>query len=169
MIRASISLVALTALGLCALTIASCKKPEEKSLKARGHQINNAVFWDGALWFAETEGKLTEKGGASAKSWLIRLPAGPNQSAEEVSPLDAVEPWFLAGTDRLWILSSGSVAYRMDGKIESTKLATPLGKVSRPFLYEGRPALIACEAPGYRLLVWKEGKWQPTQKLRMKL
>lgn len=61
------------------------------------------------------------------------------------------------------------MGYYIDGKIESQGLAKPLGKVSRPFLYQGRPALIACEAPGYRLLVWADGQWQPKQKLRMKL
>ncbi len=169
MTRTSINLAALAAMGLSALTIASCAKPPEKSAKASGHQINNSAFWNGALWFAKTEGEVTESGAALAKSWLIRLPAGPNQSAEQVSALDVVEPWFLAGTDRLWILSSESVGYYMDGKVESTKLAKPLGEVSRPFLYKGSPALIACETPGYRLMVWADGGWQSAEKLRMKL
>lgn len=169
MTRVNIYLLAVAAMSLFALTIASCKKPKEKTLTASGHQINNAAFWNGSLWFAETEGKITETDEASAKSWLIRLTAGPDQSPERISGLDVIEPWFLAGPDRLWIFSSSSVAYYMDGKIESVKLTKPLEDVSRPFLYQGRPAIIASEAPGYRLQIWADGKWQPKQKLRMKL
>ncbi len=169
MTRTAGTVAVLAGVSVFALTIAFWKKPEEKTLRASGHQINNAAFWNGALWFAETEGEVTEKGGASAKSWLVRLLPGPDHSLEQVSALDVVEPWFLAGTDRLWILSSSRVGYYKDGKIESKKLAKPLGKVSRPFLYEGRPALIASEAPGYRLRVWEAGGWQSKQKLRMKL
>ncbi|NQT37112.1 MAG: hypothetical protein HQ581_06465 [Planctomycetes bacterium] len=164
-----ISIAVAAVVGIIVLVIAFRKAREEKKLTASGHQINNAAFWDGALWFAETEGKITESQGSSAKSWLIRLTAGPDQAPQQISGLDIIEPWFLAGKDRLWIFSSSTGGYYKDGKLESVKLAAPLRKVSRPFLYEGRPALIGSEAPGYRLRVWDDGKWIPKQKLRMKL
>ncbi len=161
--------LAIAAGGVLVAAIASCEKPPEKSVTASGHQVNNAAYWDGAVWFVETEGKLAERSGASARSWLIRLPAAAGQAPRKVTELSVVEPWLLAGSDRLWIFSSTSTGYYKDGQLASHSLSAPLERVSRPFTYRGRPALIACEPPGYRLKVYEDGAWQPAAQLRMKL
>lgn len=145
------------------------KSPPKRKIKGQGHQVNNAAFMDGAVWFIETQGEVDEDGKASAASWLVSLPAGVNQKIERVTPLDDVEPWLVAGEDRLWILSANSVATYQDGKLATEKLSKPLQDVSRPFLYQGKPALIASEPPGYRLMVLEDNRWQPRQKLRMRL
>ena len=168
MSRSRRNIVALMATGLVAVSLTSCDK-KNSATKASGHQINNAALWDGAVWFARTEGDVSKGGGASAKTWMIRAPAGPNQSEEQLAALDAVEPWFLAGTDRLSILWSGSVDYYEDGKVETHKLPVPLEKVSRPFLYQGRPAVLACEALDYSLKVWEDEKWQVKEELQMEV
>ncbi len=163
--------ILLIALCLAALSAPSCKKksPPKREIKAGAYQVNNAAFRDGAVWFVETQGKMDEDGKGSAASRLVRLQAGANQKIERVAPLDDVEPWLLAGKDRLWILSANSVATYQDGKLATEKLPEPLRNVSRPFLYHGKPALIASEPPGYRLMQLKDGKWKPHQKLRMRL
>jgi hypothetical protein len=162
-----VSLVVLATLFMASKAINWIR--DEMTLVASGHQINNAAFWDGSLWFAETEGQIAEKAGVSAKSWLVRLPAEADKEPQQIAALDIVEPWFVAGTDRLWIFSSTTGGYYKDGKITSNKLPKQLSKVSRPFMYQGSPCIIASEAPGYRLMVWSEEKWNPRQKLRMKL
>ena len=155
---------------LVALLAGSCEPPPPKrQLTGQAHQINNAAFWAGAVWFADTEGSIDEDDKTAVASWLVRLKAGAGHEIERIAPLDAVEPWLVAGQGCLWILSAGSVASYKDGKLATEKLPQPLSDVSRPFLYQGKPALIASRPPGYRLLVWEDGKWQARQKLRMRL
>jgi len=150
-----------------ALPIASCSGPG--AVKAKGHQVNHAACHDGAVYFLETGGEYDGATGVSASSWLVRLPLGAGQTIERVAALPDVECWLVAGEDRLWVLSAGNVCEFKDGKLTTTPLETPLGKVSKPFLYKGAPALIAAEAPGYRLMLLADGKWKPDAKLRMRL
>ena len=161
-----------TAAALLAL-VAGCDEAPEKtpemSLQVSAYQVNNAAYWGGAVWFAGTAAKATESGEPSARSWLLRLQTGPDHEPERVADLPAVEPWFVAGTDRVWIVSEQAVAYYRGGQLHTAELDEPLTDVSRPFLYRGRPALIAAEPPGYRLRVWQDGAWQGRDKLRFKL
>ncbi len=148
--------------------IGACRK-DVRELKGRAHQINDAAYWDGAVWFIESSGKVDETGAAEAASRLVRVKPHASAKLEQMGGLDTVEPWLLSGADRLWIISDGSVAFYKDGKLDAGAKAELPGPVSRPFIYKGRPAIIAAEPPGYRLMTWDVDKWDPGQKLRMKL
>ena len=155
---------------VCVLTGLGCEKPKpEASATASGHQVNNAACYQGAIWFLESQGELCESGKVSAGTRLVRLKVGADQTLEVLDAIAPIEPWLVAGEDRLWILSAGHVGYWQDGKVEMTELPEPLEDVSRPFLYRGRPALIASQPPGYRLMVWEDQAWQSQERLRMKL
>lgn len=156
----------------CVLTGISCKK-DTNTLEGRSFQVDNSAYWGGYVWFIETGGEIEiveyGNGDKSAYSRLVRMEPKTGAKFEAICELDSIEPSLLAGKDRLWIVSTESVGYFKDCKYTTKKNDSVFENVSIPFLYQGKPAFIAVESPGYRLMVYENEKWNPAQKLRIRL
>jgi hypothetical protein len=157
----------LAAMLACLVLVSSSCEALQKGAgaSATAHQINSAAYWDGAVWFLQTGGTVV-----SASSKLVRLPAASDARLRCVADLPEMECWLLAGTDRLWVLSQQHVGFYREAELVCHPLAQPLPKCSRPFLYNGRPAVIASQPPLYSLMVLDEtDTWQKADQLRLRL
>ncbi len=77
--------------------------------------------------------------------------------------LNMAEPRLLAGEDRLWIIAREHVAYFKDDKLQTTPVAKGLGEFSRPFMQDGKLAVLTGDQSRMQLMVFEAGEWR-TQK-----
>lgn len=120
------------------------------------HQINNSAVWDGKVWYAENAASLDEH----VKTRLMCLPLSGEARATRAAVLPVAEPWMVAGEDRLWIVAEETTACYRDGQLQVYRPKEWLKNVSRPFLYRGKPAIIAQKWPDYCLKVFEDGQWR---------
>ncbi len=129
------------------------------------------AFWDNRIWYPETSESFKESEGNRVvlKYLIVDSAEGPQDAG--LSPIE--NPWFLAGADRLWIISSSKVGFFQGGKINVLSEEKTLGDISRPFLYEGQPAVIEEGPNGFAFVEFVDGAWQRksffTLKLREKM
>lgn len=116
------------------------------------------AFWNNQIWYTGTSVSLRkpEGGRATLKSLKVDGEEGP----KSIGLLSMDNPWLLAGADRLWIISSSEVGFFQDGKINILSKEKILGEISRPFLYEGHPAVIEEGPNGFAFAVFVDGAWQ---------
>jgi len=123
-------------------------------IEVEAQQVNNAARYRGRVWYVRNvasgyRGNLTQ---------VVSLPVGGGEP-QVTGVLPMVEPWLLAGPDRLWVFSAADVAEVRDGQVQVLTEASGLRKTSRPFLYGGLPAVLDAHAAGHSLLVWRDGHW----------
>jgi uncharacterized RDD family membrane protein YckC len=124
-------------------------------VEVEAQQINNSAAWNGRAWYARNTASVYE----GNQTQLVSVPldqAGPPRIEGIVS---MIEPWLLAGEDRLWVVSRNELATWHDGQIETVATEMGLTEVSRPFIYDGQPAVLDLHASGYTLLVWRGRQW----------
>jgi uncharacterized RDD family membrane protein YckC len=126
------------------------------AVELTAHQMNNSAVWDNCVWYVQTQAGVEDL----VKTRLICLPFGGAEPPREAASLDIVEPWLLGGADRLWILSSDKLGWFKDGKFEITTQSKEFNEPTRPFLYQGKPAIIEQKWPGHCLKVFEEGRWR---------
>jgi len=129
------------------------------------------ALWDNRIWYPETSESFKKPdGNRVALKYLI---VGSDEAPKDggLSPIE--DPWLLAGADRLWIISSSKVAFFRAGNINVLSEEKTLGDISRPFLYEGHPAVIEEGPNGFAFVEFVDGTWQKkfsfTLKLREKM
>ena len=127
------------------------------------HQVNNAAFWDGRVWYVQKAGSLD----GEARTRLLSLVPGGEAESQEVAALDAAEPWLVAGQDRLWIVSTRRVAWYKDGRVESVRNREWLANVTRPFLYEGKLGIVRQNWPEHSLQVFEDRQWREALSFRL--
>lgn len=125
-------------------------------IKLTGHQLNNSAVWDGRVWYAQTVASLD----SNVNTMLISLDLGGNEDAREDVELAMVEPWLLAGEDRLWIIWAEGVACYKDGQVRILLREKTLGELSRPFLYKSKPAVFEQALATHSLLVFDGKQWR---------
>ncbi|MHC4715640.1 MAG: hypothetical protein ACYS5V_01605, partial [Planctomycetota bacterium] len=123
--------------------------------KVTALQVNNAAVWDGKVWYVQNVGMVSE----GFNTRLISMSLTGERRPADVAGLNAVGPYMLAGEDRLWIIWADGTAYYRDGQVHHLEDAAPPGSISRPFLHEGRPALIRQVDDKAELFVFDRGKW----------
>jgi uncharacterized RDD family membrane protein YckC len=116
------------------------------------------AFWNHRIWYAETSVPFKETDGN--RFTLKNLNVDSREGSKDAGLLPIENPWFLAGADRLWIISSSKVGFFQDGNINVISEEKILGDISRPFLYEGHPAVIEEGPKGFAFVVFVDGTWQ---------
>jgi uncharacterized RDD family membrane protein YckC len=125
------------------------------------------AFWNDRIWYAGTSisPKKPDGGRVTLKSLKVDSDEGP----KNIGLLPMENPWLLTGADRLWIISSSKVGFFQDGNINLISEEKVLGEISRPFLYEGHPAVIEEGPNGFAFVVFVDGTWQRKVSFTLKL
>lgn len=137
-------------------------------LMAGGFEVDQfdasrSTFWAGEVWCSVE----SIQGRRRKRTRLERLSPAGNLVPGNGVDVAMSKPWLLAGDDRLWLISPGAVGF-YDGKnVTVVKPRKTLGSTSRPFWYEGAPAVVEKDPNGYRLWVFADGEW--TEKAALQL
>ena len=116
------------------------------------------TFWNDSIWYIEKA--VSARPSVQAQTTLKKMNLEGKEAPETVGPLPIENPWLLAGTDRLWIISSSAMGFYQRRKITVVSEEKTLGDISRPFLHEGRPAVIEERPTGVALMVFDGDRWQ---------
>jgi len=116
------------------------------------------AFWNHSIWYVETS--FSARPSARNRIALKKLNLDSEDGPETIAPLSIENPWLLAGSDRLWIISSSAIGFFQNGEINIISEEKTLGDISRPFLYEGYPAVIEERPTRLALMVFVEDTWQ---------
>jgi|GEM_PF-3700711 len=136
------------------------------AVELTGHQINNAAVHEGAVWYAETEG-VWRKG---VRTRLLRLPLEEGSAPQQVAEIDVAAPLLLGGEEHLWVVASGGRVWKYaQGALTPVVEKDSLNLSSRPFLWNGKPAVIEQQAQGHCLRVLEEGRWEQVATFRILL
>jgi uncharacterized RDD family membrane protein YckC len=125
------------------------------------------AFWNDRIWYTGTS--LSPKKPDGSRVTLKSLKVVGEEDPEDIGLLPMENPWLLAGADGLWIISSSKVGFFQDGNINLISEEKVLGEISRPFLYEGHPAVIEDGPNGFAFVVWVDGTWQRRASFTLKL
>jgi uncharacterized RDD family membrane protein YckC len=127
-------------------------------LGVRSIDPDRGAWWKGSLWLVETESGLF--GGQSRESRLLRWSGAGNDDLEPMARFDGTDPWLLPGPGRLWIVSRDAVGWLGGHGFELARVAPASPVVSRPFLWQGRPALVGETPSGRSLFTFAERSWR---------
>lgn len=130
--------------------------------------LDRGASWNGGFWFVEGTETFRREGADNAAR-LKRIEPGTLEELEEDLPLPSEDLWLLNGVDRLWLISPDTLGYYKDGKIEVEPLQRRIGAISRPFLYQGSPAVVEESPDGYKLRAYASGEWQTKGELSIGL
>ncbi len=78
---------------------------------------------------------------------------------EPVADLGSWQPSLLAAPSALFLISSSAVGTLEPGGVSKVEPEDALGDISRPFLFEGKPAVVETRPDGRRLVAWTGGAW----------
>ncbi len=123
------------------------------------------AFWNNTIWYVERS--FSTRPSPHGRTRLKKLNLDGEESPESVGPLSIGNSWLLAGSDRLWIISSSAIGFYQNREITVVSKEKTLGDISRPFLYEGYPAVIEERPTGFALMVFVGDTWK--KKLRLPL
>ena len=122
----------------------------------RSH-VERAARWEGNTYYPTvTEGF----GNAKGKAELQRLGLEEGARPVAVALLDGEDYCLLQGTDRLWIISPDAVGSFRNGELTWQDPGEHLGGMTRPFLYQGLPAIVEERPDGRALRTFANGQWQ---------
>jgi uncharacterized RDD family membrane protein YckC len=123
------------------------------------------TFWNNTIWYVERS--FSTRPSPHGRIKLKKLNLDGEDGPGGAGPLPIGNPWLLAGSDRLWIISSSAVGFYRDGEITVVSKEKTVGDISRPFLYEGYPAVIEERPTGLALMVFVENTWEKKFALRL--
>jgi uncharacterized RDD family membrane protein YckC len=115
-------------------------------------ELDQAGLWRDELWFIERTVKVNWRDPESSTSQLalrhVRLT--DLSDAGSVLPLEVTErdtaPTLLPAGDRLWLIGAQRVGYYENGTLTPLGSADRPARASRPFVYQGHPAVITLGA-----------------------
>ncbi|UCF80081.1 MAG: RDD family protein [Acidobacteriota bacterium] len=125
-----------------------------KGMSMKEIELGGAALFRGRVHAVEKSSPFEDRSEASSR--LVRI---GEEGLEEVLPFEGWSPRLLSDADRLWLISSERIA-TFDGQILQQHDADPLGDIGRPFLFEGKPAVIESRPEGKHLKVWRDGRWE---------
>jgi uncharacterized RDD family membrane protein YckC len=116
------------------------------------------ALWKNGIWYIETS-RSSAPATTSAPT-LVTLPLKPDAQPTTVAELPSEDIWLLPEKDLLWLISSAEVFAYHGQELYAVTEGRPIGDITRPFIYEGFPAVIENSPAGLTLLVLVEGMWQ---------
>jgi uncharacterized RDD family membrane protein YckC len=124
----------------------------------RQPDLVSAAVWRGFLWYPERT--FVAPGGEGGPSRLERVRLVPGAEKETIDsgvPADAV---LLAGDDALWILSGDGVSACAGETVRPVRATSRPGRLTSPFLLDGKPAAVVARPAGYSIVVLVDGAWK---------
>ena len=128
--------------------------------------VEHSAFWKGQLWYPETtfSNRLRGPGFTTA---LQRVDLGSGKFSDANITLTMQDPWLVPADDRLWLVTSEMVGSLQDGQVSTAIPILQPSEMSRPFLYEGTPAIVALVDDEYRLLSFQDTDWHEVAALQL--
>ncbi len=123
------------------------------------------TLWNNKIWFIETT--LSTRPTAPSESTLKMISIDTELTPVAVAGISFGNSWLLPDAERLWIVSSSGVGYFADGTLQILDNSETIGDISRPFLLNGKPAVIEESPAGFTVMVFSEGNWQVRQSFTM--
>ncbi|MHC4600772.1 MAG: hypothetical protein ACYS47_17410, partial [Planctomycetota bacterium] len=114
---------------------------------------------EGSIWFPEMYSAGQQRG-RGKNAILKKLELGGDEGPEKAQDLEVPDPWLLADDDRVWIVSSASMAFLRDDWVTPFDIGSPRGPITRPFLHQGLPAVIEEARNETRVIVFEDGSWR---------
>jgi len=109
------------------------------------------------------EGLDADQATEKKNTWKnLLFPSGRGTRPREVADLEMENPRLLAGTGRLLLVSRTEMWEIKAGDLVPVESYESLGTISRPFYYEGAPAVVERGANGLSLAVFRGGGWERT-------
>jgi uncharacterized RDD family membrane protein YckC len=125
--------------------------------------LDQAGLWRDELWFIERTAKVNwrDPGNSTSLSALRHVSLEDLESAGPAVPLDASKVGssgsLLPVGDRLWVIEADRVSYYQRGALTRLSGAGRAARSSRPFAYQGRPAVISLGAHPSLATLQEEG------------
>jgi uncharacterized RDD family membrane protein YckC len=116
-----------------------------------------ATVVGGGILFVET---APDFGDEPASSALVKATFEPTFGTEIVASEIDGKPYLIAGEDRVWLISRGSIAFLQFGQLVSVEQSKKLAETSMPFLFEGVPAILERWPTELALVVHDGSDWQ---------
>ncbi|HOC94035.1 MAG TPA: hypothetical protein PKH33_16930 [bacterium] len=139
------------------------------ALKERDVWEDKGSFWNGRVWF----GVRSHDGGEPEKSvtWMLYSVEPGSEEKPRVEagvsiPLELF--WLFDGEDRLWVISAESVGYYKDGQLTFVDMKNKLTDITKPFLYNGRPAVVDNDGYSLTLYTLGENEWTKGESFTVK-
>ena len=132
--------------------------------------LDQAGLWRDELWFIERTPKVNwrEPENSTSLSALRHVSLKDLESAGPAIPLDASKAGSSAAllpvADRLWVIEADRVSYYQNGVLTRLAGAGRAARSSRPFAYQGRPAVISLGSHPSLATLQEEGAravWTP--------
>ncbi len=128
-------------------------------------EVQEAALWRDEVWFVERTMKLDfrDPGNSMAALALRRVRLADLEEAGAALSLGEIEaddrsPSLLALGDRLWLIGAEAVGYAQDAAVTWLSGVRRPPRSTRPFAYEGRPAVITLKAPTSLATLQVEGE-----------
>jgi uncharacterized RDD family membrane protein YckC len=128
--------------------------------------VERGTYWNGRIWYPVK----IEKASPRAQSSRLELwTLAPDTAAKPEKAMDCEfdNPWLMAGSDRLWIISSKGTGYLKEGKTAKIEELQPLGEISRPFFYKGLPAVVEERPGGQVIRVLVNHRWEEREAFKI--
>jgi uncharacterized RDD family membrane protein YckC len=114
--------------------------------------LDQAALWRDELWFIERTAKVNwrDPGNSTSLSALRHVNLKDLEGAGPAVPLDASRTGSSGALvpvgDRLWVIEADRISYYQNGVLTRLSGAGRAARSSRPFAYQGRPAVISLGA-----------------------
>ena len=118
--------------------------------------VERAALWNGHIWYPEVGIDQMHGMGTVA---IQKAGFDAKVEPETVIEVIAAEPALLPGKDRLWIITSAWVKSYHGGLLRTELRGDKRGDLSRPFVLDGRPAVIEKTPAGLSILSLGESGW----------
>lgn len=110
--------------------------------------VDQAAIWRNELWLVERTARLNWRDPENSANLAALTHVNPADLAhvQPAIPLDIgssdASPALLPVGDRLWLIGADKVSYVENGTLTRLSGARPPARASKPFVYQGRPAVI---------------------------
>lgn len=100
------------------------------------------------------------KEGRKARCWFPISSPKHEVEVETIGGLGVKNPWVLGGGERLLVISQSKMWEVDEGKLVLADSYPSLGNISRPFYYEGAPAVVEGQPDRLFIAVFADGRWE---------
>jgi len=126
---------------------------------------HRGACWENELWYVQRTQR--PRPASESHATLNRIDLDGRKEPTTVCELPIQRPFLLAGDDRLWVITSSDVAYYQQDTLVVVSQNEQLGDICRPFLHDGRPAVIQETPQGLSLMVFDD-TWKKRRDLDLK-
>ncbi|MCD4786357.1 MAG: RDD family protein [Candidatus Eremiobacteraeota bacterium] len=128
-------------------------------------ETSRGTFQNDHIWYVEKnfEGNRAEDSVSYLKKFSVK---GENES-EKIAKIELKDPWLLAGKDRIWIISKNGWQEYFEGNLSEISGEDDFGGISKPFLYNGSPAVLDRRGEEVYISTLEDGKWKRDVKISL--